>query len=197
MHKIIKNVFSKKEIEYLKNVIQEKESLNLYTLKPDTGRIFIKLDILNQTITNKVEKIIKNYYNKNYKITKIAFHRYKLEYGTPNLKPHIDTLGLQIVFNYQIESNKNWDIIINGEVIKLKDNDAVIFEGEKDLHARKLINFDSNDYVSMLAFICVTNDHWSNFTDIDPMRPEQRKKLEKYMLKKWEKEYSEAIQTVN
>ena len=189
MHKFIENIFSQIEIDYLKDIIKEKENLKLYDIRPETGRIAISLPYLKPEIIDKVEKIIKNNYGKDYKVKDIGFHRYKLEYGHPKLKPHVDDGNCEIVFDYQIEANKKWDVVVNGNPIGLNDNDAVIFEGEKDAHWRKPIRFNSNEYVSLINFNAVSSDHWSNFTEVDPIPPTVRKLVQKSVFKEWKNEY--------
>lgn len=189
MHKFIENVFSKTEVDYLKAIIRQKESLKFYTLRPDTGRIAMNIGPLKPEIINRVEKIIKNVYGKDYKIKDIGFQRYKLEYGVPNLIPHVDNQKCEIVFDYQIEANKKWDVVVNGNSIELNDNDAVIFEGEKDAHWRMPTTFNSNEYVSMIGFMAVSSDHWSNFTEIDPIGPKERRSIENSVFEKWKNEY--------
>jgi hypothetical protein len=189
MHKFIENIFSKIEIDYLKDIIKEKESLKLYTLRPDTGRITMPLPHLKSEIIYKVEEIIKNSYGKNYKVKDVGFNRYKLEYGNPKLKPHVDDGNCEIVFDYQFETNKKWDVVVNGNSIGLNDNDAVIFEGEKDAHWRKPTRFSPNDYVSMINFNAVSSNHWSNFTEVDPIGPTERDSIQKNVFKEWKNEY--------
>ena len=140
-------------------------------------------------ILDKVQRIIQDIYGKDYKVKGFGFQRYKLEYGFPNLQPHLDDQGCQVVFDYQIESNKKWDLVVEGESIGLNDNDAVVFEGDKDVHWRNPVLFKSNEYVSMLNFNAIHKDHWTNFTKIDPMGSEKREKLKKYVKEKWKNHY--------
>ena len=189
MHKFIENIFSEIEIDYLKNIIKEKESLKLYTLRPDTGRIFMSIGLVKPEIIDKVEEIIKNSYGKDYKVKDVGFQRYRLEYGHPKLRPHLDNGNCEVVFDYQIEANKKWDVVVNGNSIGLNDNDAVIFEGEKDAHWRKPTRFNSNEYVSMINFNAVSSDHWSNFTEEDPVAPIERESIQKNVFKEWKNEY--------
>jgi hypothetical protein len=136
-----------------------------------------------------VEEIIKNSYGKNYKVKDVGFNRYKLEYGNPKLKPHVDDGNCEIVFDYQFETNKKWDVVVNGNSIGLNDNDAVIFEGEKDAHWRKPTRFSPNEYVSMINFNAVSSNHWSNFTEVDPIGPTERDSIQKNVFKEWKNEY--------
>lgn len=189
MYKIIENVFSKTEIDYLKDFIKEKETLKLYNLRPDTGRIAMALNSIKPEMIAKIQEIIKNIYGKDYEIKDIGFHKYKLEYGIPNLKPHIDNKKSQVVFDYQLESNKKWDIVVEGNPISLNDNDAVVFEGENDVHWRNPVHFKSNEYVSMVNFNAVNKNHWSNFTTTDPIGPEERQKIYINIKNKWENHY--------
>jgi hypothetical protein len=189
MYKIIENFFSKTEIDYLKDFIKEKETLKLYKLRPDTGRLAINLGSIKPEIIAKVQGVIQNIYGKDYKIKDAGFNRYKLEYGFPNLMPHLDDKNAQVVFDYQIESNKKWNLLIEGKPIVLNDNDAVVFEGQKDVHWRDPVYFKSNEYLSMLNFNAVDKDHWSNFTNIDPTTPEEKLKNFTKIKNKWENHY--------
>ena len=190
MYKLIKNVFSKTDIDYLRAIVKQQEDLKLYDFRPDTGRISVNINSIKLEIVEKVQKIIQNIYGKDYEVQGFGFQRYNLEYGFPNLRPHLDDQGCQVVFDYQIESNKKWDLVVEGESIGLNDNDAVVFEGEKDAHWRNPVFFKPNEYVSMLNFNAIHNDHWTNFTKIDPIGPEQREKLKEYVKKKWASHYS-------
>jgi hypothetical protein len=191
MYKFIKNVFSKTEIDYLKAMFKQKETLKLYTFRPDTGRISMTMtpNSIKPEIIAKVQEIIRNTYGKDYEIKDIGFQRYKLEYGLPILAPHIDNQKSQVVFDYQIESNKKWDLVVEGESISLNDNDAVVFEGEKDVHWRNPVHFKSNEYVSMVNFNAVDKHHWSNFTKIDPVGPEELQKIRTSIVEKWKNNY--------
>jgi hypothetical protein len=191
MHKFIENVFSKTEIDYLKAMFKQKETLKLYTFRPDTGRISITTspNSIKPEILVKVQEIIRNTYGKDYEIKDVGFQRYKLEYGLPNLKPHVDDQNCQVVFDYQLESNKKWDLVVEGNSISLNNNDAVVFEGEKDVHWRNPVHFKSDEYVSMINFNAVDKHHWSNFTKTDPVGPEELQKNRISIVEKWKNYY--------
>lgn len=189
MYKFIEKVFSKTEIDYLKDIVKENETAKLYSIRSDTGRLAMPLTSLKPEIIAKVQEIIQNIYGKDYKINAVLFQRYKLEYGFPNLKPHTDNYISQVVFDYQIESNKKWDLVVEGDSISLNDNDAVVFEGEKDVHWRNPVYFKSNEYVSMINFNAVDKQHWSNFTKKDPVGPEERQKIYQRIVEKWRDHY--------
>jgi hypothetical protein len=189
MYKFIENVFSKTEIDYLKDIVKEKETIKLYNIRPDTGRLAIDLGLIKPEIIAKVQGIIQNIYGKDYKIKDVGFQRYKLEYGFPNLRPHVDDQQCQVVFDYQVESNKKWDVVVEGNSIGLNDNDAVVFEGEIDVHWRNPVHFKLNEYVSMINFNAVNRDHWSNFTKTDPISPEKRQDMMIKIKDKWENHY--------
>ena len=189
MYKIIENVFSETEINYFKFMVKQKEILKLVHLRPDTGRLAINLVSIKPEIIAKVQGIIKNIYGKDYEIKDVGFNRYKLEYGLPNLKPHVDDQKSQIVFDYQLDSNKKWDLVIEGNSVSLNNNDAVVFEGEKEVHWRNPVDFKSDEYVSMLNFNAVDKHHWSNFTKIDPIGPEELIKNQISIVEKWHNHY--------
>ena len=189
MYKIIENVFSETEINYFKFMVKQKEILKLVHLRPDTGRLAINLVSIKPEIIAKVQGIIKNIYGKDCEIKDVGFNRYKLEYGLPNLMPHVDDQKSQIVFDYQLDSNKKWDLVIEGNSVSLNNNDAVVFEGEKEVHWRNPVDFKSDEYVSMLNFNAVDKHHWSNFTKIDPIGPEELLKNQISIVEKWYNHY--------
>lgn len=192
MYKIIESVFSETEIDYFKLMVKQKENLKLFIIRSDTGRLAINLTSIKSIkpeIIAKVQGIIKNIYGKDYEIKDVGFNRYKLEYGLPNLIPHLDNEKAQVVFDYQLESNKKWDLVIEGDFVSLDNNDAVVFEGDKDVHWRLPVDFKSDEYVSMLNFNAVDKHHWSNFTKIDPIGPEELKKNQESIVEKWYNHY--------
>lgn len=189
MYKIIENVFSETETNYFKFMVKQKEILKLFYLRPDTGRLSMGLTSIKPEIIAKVQGIMKNIYGKDYEIKDVGFNRYQLEYGIPNLIPHVDDQKSQVVFNYQLDSNKKWDLVIEGNSVSLNNNDAVVFEGEKDVHWRNPVDFKSDEYVSMLNFNAVDKHHWSNFTKIDPIGPEELRKNQNSIVEKWYNHY--------
>jgi hypothetical protein len=75
---------------------------------------------------------------------------YSSLYGKPNLPPHLDADETDLIAVIQLESNTDWDIGLNCQVYKIKDNSALIFNPNKEVHWRVHKEFKDGDYVRML-----------------------------------------------
>lgn len=188
MHKKFNNFFSQEEINILKSAIRYAENNGAGMVYKQTGRKLIGLDDLDKKIIDKVEFQIKELYKKDLKVKDIGFMRFKKEYGDPKLLPHVDDYACEVVFDYQLNTNKKWDLFIEGNRVELSDNDAVCFEGEAEAHWREKIKFNDDEFVEMICFNCVGNDHWRNSSDINPNELE-RIKLNQDVVKKWRSLY--------
>lgn len=190
MHKIFNNFFSNDEVVIILSHIQNAEKNGHGKIYRQTGRKLIGLDGLDESIINKVESCMTKLYNKKLIVKDIGFMRFKKEYGAPKLLPHKDDYACEVVFDYQIRTNKKWDLFIEGERIELKDNDAVCFEGESQAHWREKIFFTDDEYVEMICFNCIGENHWRHKTDINPMSElDQAKQISK-TFKEWSHIYN-------
>jgi len=190
MHKILNNFFDKKEIETIINFVDYLININEGVVYSATGRKLIGLDNLDKTIIQKVEKYVKEIYNVDIIVKDIGFMRFSKQYGKPKLLPHKDDYACEVVFDYQLRTNKKWDLFIEGKRIELNDNDAVCFEGEKEAHWREKTIFNDNEYVDMICFNCIGKDHWRH-NSIDNPKSEIDIEKEKYeTFKKWGSVYN-------
>jgi hypothetical protein len=79
----------------------------------------------------------------------------------PNLPAHLDDNACSYTIDLQLSSNIDWPLHVNGEAFTLKDNWAVVYDGENDLHWRE--NFPSRNPMSfthMIFFHFVEPEHW-------------------------------------
>jgi hypothetical protein len=190
MHKILNNFFDKKEIETIINFVDYLININEGVVYSATGRKLIGLDNLDKTIIQKVEKYVKEIYNVDIIVKDIGFMRFSKQYGKPKLLPHKDDYACEVVFDYQLRTNKKWDLFIEGKRIELNDNDAVCFEGEKEAHWREKTIFNDNEYVDMICFNCIGKDHWRH-NSINNPKSEIDIEKEKYeTFKKWGSVYN-------
>lgn len=77
---------------------------------------------------------------------------YSSKYGVPNLVPHLDGDRNDLIINFQLSSNTSWDLGLNLKVYPIKDNSAVVFNGNTNIHWRPHKTFDDVDYVQMIFF---------------------------------------------
>jgi hypothetical protein len=111
--------------------------------------------------------------------------RFKKEYGTPKLLPHKDDYACEVVFDYQVRTNKKWNLFIEGNKIELLDNDAVCFEGEQEAHWREKTVFSDDEFVEMICFNCIGEGHWRHTMDVNPKNEIEQAKQTQQVFKDW------------
>jgi hypothetical protein len=190
MYKIINNFFNDEEINIILKNIKDTEDQAPGKVYRQTGRKIVGLDNLDKKIINKVEVFINQFYNKKLIVKDIGFMRFKKEYGTPKLLPHKDDYACEVVFDYQVKTNKKWDLFIEGQRIELKDNDAVCFEGEQEAHWREKTIFNDDEFVEMICFNCIGENHWRHNSEINPMNEIDQAKRMQQTFKDWSHIYS-------
>lgn len=100
------------------------------------------------------EDIIKSYY---------FISRYQKKDGViPNLWPHMDQYACQITLDVCIEKKDlDWGLIVDGQLFEEKENSAICFYGQQQVHERPKYPTDSEDsYITLLFLHFVTPDHW-------------------------------------
>lgn len=150
--KIIKNIFTKKELTFLYNEINDiikqdyiiQETLGrLYSVlywkeykKENNGSVNLKI---NKNIVDKIINIAEKNSGKLLELESISFTRYSQEYGSPNLHPHVDTKFEEprITLDIQLDGNVSWNIVVEEQLNVLKNNDALIFSGTHQVHWRE------------------------------------------------------------
>lgn len=190
MYKVIKNFFTDDEVKIIKSYILDQENSGSGKIYRETGRKLIGISDLDIKIVNKVKLFIDTFYNKNLTVKDIGFMRFKKEYGIPKLLPHKDDYACEVVFDYQLSTNKKWDLFIEGNRVELSDNDAVCFEGEAEAHWREKIKFNDDEYVEMICFNCIGDNHWRHKTNTNPVSEIEQAIQKKEIFRKWSSHYS-------
>jgi hypothetical protein len=167
---VLKNIFSDEEIQNIKDTIFNQSSKReVITLEEPNGiddntnkiyNLLGRLDVeklhFDKTIIEKIEKTLKNLYpNKKFYIgnKNTISSTYSGLYGRPGLSEHKDGgFPLQIIVDYQLDSNTTWNIKVDGEEYEIGNNDALVFDPVVSSHSRPQKDFNSNDYVTMIYF---------------------------------------------
>jgi hypothetical protein len=185
---IVDNIF---DIDTIKNLKQLKNNIN-GQIDNKRGRIIrpiSNIDLLPQEVitilTNKASEL----YGKNLKLYAAAFGQYSKKFGYPKLIPHIDEVPSQFTIDYQLDGNIDWSIVIEGSEYWLKNNSILTFEGENVLHWRPKKEFSDNDFLDLIWFQFIDDDHWSYKTDARPDFKEYRKNFREKM-NRWEGVYN-------
>jgi hypothetical protein len=167
---IIENILSSEEVSYLKNVRDKyfhgaKKSSMIY------GRLvapITNIDDLPESVKNKVTSIASEKTNKNMKIYGVAFGRYSKDFGSPKLPQHVDEVPSQFTLDYQLDGNVDWPVNIEGVNYHSNNNSCLIFQGDSVLHWRPKRDFVDGEFLDLMWFQFIDDEHWGNSYDINP-----------------------------
>ena len=158
----IDNIFSLEQMRIINNAI----SILSEEIDSTLGRSCI-WDIRNsfsQDIEDALENIVKNITGAPLTMDHAVCVKYSAKYGQPNLPPHFDGDTNDLIINMQLESNTSWDIGLNLETYTLKDNSAVIFNGNTEIHWRPHKEFKEGEYVKMLFIRFYNTENRSDYS---------------------------------
>ena len=181
MNTVIKNLFNKNDIELLKKTI----STYTHVIKldePQLGRTRYDFDSLPDEIMIKINGIAKNI-DANLKFASDYYVEYSSAYGKPCLPVHTDSVHNKLVIDYQLESNIDWSIYVDGNRFNLKDNDALTINVNSQAHWRPQRKFSDGESLKMIFF------HFLDESDPKPiiLTKEERDLLGKKWSHLWEK----------
>lgn len=147
---IIKDLFSKEEIEELEKSIDETQD---GVKEGHQGRILRGLPDLSPVIVDKLTRIARQISLINdLELKDFGFCKYSKEYGDPYLSPHLDYNQPDFTIDYQYSSNIDWSLYVEGKKINLQNNDAVTFMGSDQVHWRSPRKFVDGEYTTQMFF---------------------------------------------
>jgi hypothetical protein len=166
---IVNNIFSQDEIDRLYMSVGNSESLIDYKL----GRIQVSYlkDGLDSKTVSKLYKIVKDFTDSCLEIGNIVYVEYNPLYGKPNLPPHVDGDSTDLILNIQLASNTQWDLGLNLQTYSLKDNCALVFNPNKEIHWRVHKEFNDGEYVRMLFVRFANPNDFSDYSHL-PHHPD-------------------------
>lgn len=94
--------------------------------------------------------------------------------GKVKLEPHTDMDKTQFTIDFQLDSNADWPMYVEGKPYVLKNNEALIFSGSDQIHWRDPNGLKDGEYADMIIF------HFAEPDFLDKRNP---------------KEYMESIST--
>jgi hypothetical protein len=146
----VSNVLSAEEIDLInENIRVNSENISI---QEETGRNFLNLDSLPQSIVDKITSIAREKTGKNLVSTGRAYSTYSNQFGSPALHPHVDRNDTKFIFDYQLKSNTKWSIIVEDSEYNLDDNSGIAFEAKNLVHYRPRKKFIDGEFVSMIFF---------------------------------------------
>lgn len=165
------------------NVLSESEIEEIYSSLSGSYRKYVMGLYMQQisdfTMPEHIKNKIVNYVEE---ITGLVgfeidyqFSRYELMEDAgpnkPNLTPHFDGFPEpRFTFDYQIRSNIDWPLYVEGKEFVLKDNQALTFSGTHQVHWRSHHDFKPGEFVDMVfCHLYLANSEMvpnSHFTDM-------------------------------
>ena len=101
---------------------------------------------------NKLSKMVNSFTDLPISLKHALYVEYSTKYGTPNLPPHFDLDDGDLIINYQLSSNTSWEIGVGLKKYDLKDNSALVFNGNTNIHWRAHKKFNDEEYLKMIFF---------------------------------------------
>ena len=121
------------------------------TISKYLGRLQTSSEVPKEVCDN-LSSIAKSISLKELTSSGMTYVEYNKKYGTPNLPPHLDGDGKDLIINYQISSNTSWDSGVDLGTHRMEDNSALVFNANKNIHWRPHKVFAEGDYVRMIFF---------------------------------------------
>ena len=175
---IVKNFFTKEEEDQLKKLVEANRLLTPGSSRyaPMTiesmSRVQIEFEA-PENIINKLKKLALEYFDDpDLELTHYQYLDYYGKYGngnSPMLPPHLDTENYytKVSIDYQMSSNIDWAVVVEGQEFFLKDNEVLVFEAAERIHWRSPITLKENDRCEVIVF------HFSNKYDHQPYAEQQ------------------------
>jgi hypothetical protein len=118
------------------------------------SRVLIEFEIPKH-IENKLDLIAKPLYKEPIALCHYNYIEYNKKYGTgensPRLQPHIDADENLVTINYQLDSNIEWEVVIEGKSYPLKNNQAIIFSAVNQIHWRPKRRIKDGEFTEIIS----------------------------------------------
>lgn len=153
---LFKNFLSEEELSYIqerfKNYPKEKITVKNFNGVGNIGDEENKEKIIRQHIFDRVAEAASVTYGEELEVIDFSQTRYSLDFGpVVQLPPHYDTKPIEtLIFDIQVFSNHDWDLVIEGEHYKLNNGDAVLFASTTQCHWRQEKEFNKEDETSLI-----------------------------------------------
>lgn len=175
---IVKNFFTKEEEDQLKKLVETNRLLSPGSSRyaPMTIESMSRIQIEFEAPENIVKKLkdlaLEYVDDPDLELTHYQYLDYYGKYGngnSPMLPPHLDTENYytKVSIDYQMSSNIDWAVVVEGQEFFLKDNEVLVFEAAERIHWRSPITLKENDRCEVIVF------HFSNKYDHKPYAEQQ------------------------
>ena len=178
MKTITKNLFTEKDVQDIYSYLESIDNKKRFDFKGRT-----RLDFDNNFPSHLLKKITNIAKNKNPNLEFLSAYssEYNLKYGDPSLNPHFDTTSATYTVDYQLDSNIDWSIFIEGKRFNLKNNEAISINVRENAHWRPQRHFIEGESTTMIFF---------HFIDRENMPAMPTTKENGDLMLKWDHLYS-------
>lgn len=156
---IIDNLFSESDLILIKNIINSitiPDAPHQYEGGMGHDKTLSREQAGDIPLTKEIKDTLTKFVNEKYGPGLVLHHSMYVDYsnkhGNPNLPPHFDRDECSVVIDYQLESNTVWDLGVGLNTYSIKDNSALIFNANENIHWRPHKDFADGEYVKMILF---------------------------------------------
>lgn len=171
---VVDNVFTDEEVAQIKSSVAASSGcafvephcqLNNFIQLPQN--IVDKFTEYARSISKNKNVVLTEYCHAIYRNTEKDGKKYR-----PSLFPHYDETFKEprFTFDYQLDGNVVWDILVEHRPLSLKNNQAATFSGTHQIHWRDPKEFADDEYVEMI---------FCHFTD--PTLPQKDESVKKFV----------------
>ena len=101
-------------------------------------------------IFERLEKVVSDELGEDVIASEVELCVYTPNFGyKPKLYPHFDNHqsdGQRVTLSVQLDSNVDWDLVVENKKYKCNKNEGVIFSGTQQIHWRDDLEFKKDDY---------------------------------------------------
>jgi hypothetical protein len=151
---IIDNLFSPEELDQTHSLLLPENLTPKQKSYPfeELGRLQTEEFMVPESVSDRLLSLVRELTDSNLEMSGALYVKYSLEYGQPNLNPHFDGDRSNFIVDYQLGSNTIWPLGVNLDIYPLKDNQALLFNPNENIHWRPRKTFNLGEYVEMLFF---------------------------------------------
>jgi hypothetical protein len=150
---ILKDLFDTNELQALKNFLNKFED-DRFIDEPQLARTRLNTDAQQfpRELFTKLNKIATEIFGSRLILNNIYSATYSKSFGNPTLTPHLDPSDAVFCIDYQLDANTEWDLAVEGQLYRLKNNNALTIATNVQAHWRKIKTFNEGDFVTMVFF---------------------------------------------
>lgn len=151
IHKL-DDLFTPEELDIVTRIIRNLPKRYFYKYE-ELGRVHLDKIKLPTAIVEKLTNLVNSIAGKELKmLTPPLCVEYSNKHGQPRLRPHFDGDFTDFIIDFQLSANTSWPLGVNLNFFDLKDNSAILFNPNTNIHWRPIKKFEDGEYVQMIFF---------------------------------------------